>query len=115
MQQRGYAKEAQAKRYLELQGLSVVAQNYRAKCGELDLVCIDQATLVFVEVRYRRSSQYGGALASITYGKQKKLWRTAQFFLQRHREYRQHRCRFDVIVFQQGGPPHWIRGAFRVQ
>lgn len=73
----GEAAEDRALRYLQARGLSVIARNYRCKTGEIDLVMRDVAgTLVFVEVRARvaRSAQrFGGAAASVTPAKQRRL------------------------------------------
>ncbi|MDP1996955.1 MAG: YraN family protein, partial [Gallionella sp.] len=61
----GAQAEQHAARYLQQQGLKPVAQNYRSRFGEIDLIMQDGATLVFVEVRLRRSANFGGAAASI--------------------------------------------------
>ena len=79
----GQDAEHLAARYLESRGLVIIARNLRFKVGELDLVCLDDLVLVIVEVRQRRNDDFGGALASITHWKQRKLIRAAQCFLQR--------------------------------
>ena len=60
----GLHYERQAEKYLQQQGLNLILRNYQCKVGEIDLIMRDQKTLVFVEVRYRRSNHYGGAHAS---------------------------------------------------
>ena len=92
----GIAAEELAARYLAARGLRVVARNYRCRFGEVDLIMQDGDVLVFVEVRLRRSDRFGGALASITRAKQRKLVATARFYLS-GRE-RIPGCRFDAIV-----------------
>ena len=76
---------------------------------------LDGETLVFVEVRYRRSARFGGAAMSIDQRKQLKIIRAAQVFLQAHRKYADRGCRFDVVALQgsRGAPAaDWIAGAF---
>ena len=72
--------------------------------------------LVFVEVRYRNTSQYGGALASVTREKQRCIKRTAAAFLQQQRQFRNLASRFDVVALSAGAQHdrdiQWIRNAF---
>lgn len=96
--QLGAAAEALAAEYLHRHGLSVIARNLRCKFGELDLVCLDTEVLVIVEVRLRRRNDYGGALASVTWRKRRKLIRATRYFWQRHAEWRARRLRFDVVA-----------------
>ena len=65
MNSRGVAAEKAASDYLERAGLRIVARNWHCRYGELDIVARDGGTLVFVEVRQRRASGFGGAAASI--------------------------------------------------
>jgi putative endonuclease len=114
---RGAAAEELAADYLRSQGLDIVARNLRCKAGELDLVCRDGDLLVIVEVRHRGGRDYGGAVASVTLSKKRKLIRAAGFHWQRRSAWRLRAMRFDVIALQ--GPldaaPEliWIRDAFR--
>lgn len=64
--QTGDVWEAAARRWLESKGLRFIAANVRERGGEIDLIMRDGKTTVFVEVRYRRSAQFGGAAASVT-------------------------------------------------
>jgi putative endonuclease len=122
--ERGAEGEALAAAYLEHRGLTVIARNLACKAGELDLVCLHRDILVIVEVRLRARSDFGGALASVTRAKQRKLVRAAQYHWQRIPDWRTRRMRFDVIAIQGGstsGPlldirrPSicWIKDAFR--
>lgn len=77
--------------------------------GEIDLILEDCGTLVFVEVRLRRSRHFGGAAASITAHKQGKLIRAAQHYLQQQAA--QPPCRFDAVLLE-GGRMEWIKDAF---
>lgn len=117
-QRQGRRVEERASRYLQDQGLIVLARNLRCKAGEIDLVCLDRDTLVFVEVRQRQSSQFGGAAASVNRAKQWRLSRAAAYFLPRlqkqHIKIRSYLCRFDVVAVDDD-TLQWIKAAFAVQ
>jgi putative endonuclease len=107
----GAKSEKQALAYLQQQGLSLLCQNYYCRFGEIDLIMQDQDTLVFIEVRYRKNSDFGGALASITKRKQDKIIKTAKHYLAQLEN--EPYCRFDAIAIdQQSGSPQWIQNAF---
>ena len=75
----------------------------------------DGDSLVFVEVRYRRSARHGSALESIDARKQRRLILAAEDFLSRHPQHAARPCRFDVVaVHGPGAAPRcdWIAGAF---
>ncbi len=114
--QRGAAVESAARAHLESAGLRWLAANVRFRGGELDLVMLDptNGTLVFVEVRYRRSVAFGGGAASVDAGKRRKLVHAAQLYLASNARYADAPCRFDVVE-ASGEPPrlHWITDAFR--
>ena len=112
----GDAGEARALAHLLAQGLTLVQRNYRvargphARGGEIDLVMRERdGTLVFVEVRARRSASHGGAAASVSASKQRSLVLAAQHFLTSFRTVPP--CRFDVIALD-GDRIEWLRGAF---
>lgn len=109
-----WAEEA-VLQYLITQGHALLTRNFARKFGELDLVMLDGQVLVFVEVRYRRSAAYGGALASVNRPKQRKIIAAAQAYLVSHPRLRYRDCRFDVVaVSRPNYAPvfHWIRDAF---
>jgi putative endonuclease len=108
--------EALARDFLQRHGLEPVAANANYRDGELDLVMRDRDTLVFIEVRYRRSASFGGGAASVDARKCRKLVLAATRFLAAHREFARAPCRFDVI--DASGDPEtptfdWLRDAFR--
>jgi putative endonuclease len=107
----GTGAEEMAAAFLEKRGLTIIARNYRCRLGEIDLVARDGATTVFVEVRRRASSAFGGAAASITAAKRLKLLKAARHYMSRLRSLPQ--CRFDALLIE-GEPPRieWIRNAF---
>ncbi len=103
--------------HLQKAGLKLVARNFRCRVGEIDLVMLDRACLVFVEVRYRKPNRFASALESIDAHKQRKLARAALFFLGRHKAFRKHTVRFDVVAFDGPAPERytlkWLKDAFR--
>jgi putative endonuclease len=111
----GRHAEQLAARFLEKRALVVLDRNYRCKAGEIDLVCKDGAALVFVEVRLRQNGAFGGAAASITRAKQRKVIRAAQHYLATKQKTRAV-CRFDCIVLDalDENSIEWIRDAFSV-
>ncbi len=108
---KGEAAEQLAALFLLGRGLKIIHRNYRCRFGEIDLIAQDGKTLVFIEVRSRRSEDFGGAAASITQDKRDKLLRTARHFLARSRSTSP--CRFDAVLIR-GEPPQleWIKNAF---
>ncbi|HVK95264.1 MAG TPA: YraN family protein [Noviherbaspirillum sp.] len=104
----GDAGEEQALLFLQKQGLTLVARNFRCKGGEVDLIMLDRHSLVFIEVRKRTDARYGGAAASITTRKQARLVLAAQTFLQRYKV--QPACRFDVVALD-GTTMDWLKNA----
>jgi len=73
--------ETLAKRYLEAKGYTLLAENYTVRGGELDLIMQDGETIVFVEVKQRRTDHYGSAAAAISAAKLKRLQATALHYL----------------------------------
>ena len=111
----GAAGEAKALAYLEEAGLCLVARNVRYRDGELDLVMQAGEMLVFVEVRQRRNTQFGGAVASVTPVKQQRLWQAAQRFLLDNPAWQLAPCRFDVIAIDGEGIDariNWLQNSF---
>lgn len=107
----GARAEALAARFLESRGMVIRQRNFRVAGGEIDLICQDGKTLVFVEVRLRRHQGYGGALASIHSRKQQRILLAAQHYLLRHGE---QDCRFDCVVLDELDAKHlqWLPAAF---
>ena len=111
---RGAMFEAVARTYLLRHGLREVARNARAAGAEIDLIMREPCgTLVFVEVRARRSLQYGGAAASVNWHKRQHLRRAAMVWLMRWRG-PVPACRFDVLAIERNNI-NWIRDAFHYQ
>jgi putative endonuclease len=107
----GAVAEDVAARFLARQKLGVLARNYRVRGGEIDLVCEDGRTIVFVEVRLRSNQRFGGAAASITRSKQQRLIVAARHWLSQNGD---RDCRFDCIVMDAPDEARieWIKDAF---
>lgn len=97
----GSRGEDAAARYLEARGIAIVARNFRTRRGEIDLIARDGDTLVFVEVRVRSSSAFGGAAASITGAKRARMIAAAGAYL--NGLGREPPCRFDAILIDGAG------------
>jgi putative endonuclease len=108
-QAKGAAGEDRAADFLTGRGLRVVERNFRVRGGEIDLICHDGKSVVFVEVRLRSGMGYGGAGASITTAKQARLVLAARHWLVRNGD---RPCRFDCVLIQDG-KLEWIKDAFR--
>ncbi len=111
----GQQFEQQACAYLKQQGLKLKEKNAQFRSGEIDLIMLDGAQLVFVEVRYRKHQSFGGAAASVNYHKQQKLIKAAQLYLLKHFGNQPPTCRFDVVAMQdspEGLQIEWLKNAF---
>ena len=112
----GDAAEDAALLYLQQAKLRLLERNYRTPGrggGEIDLImCTPDGTTVFVEVRQRKSSNHGGAAASVTFAKQRRIVFAARHYLMRLRE--PPPCRFDVVVLEPTGI-EWLQAAFDAQ
>lgn len=111
----GQEGEALAAAYLEKKGYQVLERNYRIRFGEIDLIAQDHETLVFVEVKARRSLRWGSPAQAVHYHKQGKIFQVAQLYLMRQ-EQEDVPCRFDVVevVISKDGTSkiHHILNAF---
>ncbi len=115
---RGESAEQHACEFLKARKLRLIEKNFRCKFGEIDIIMLDKQSLVFVEVRYRKNSAFGSGAETVTLQKQKKLVKTAQYYLQRHPETAQYACRFDVISMSAADYSNkteidWIKDAFQ--
>ncbi len=109
---RGRAGEAQAAEILEAEGWLILARNYRAGRGEIDLVAFREGLLAFVEVKTWRGLGVGELERAIGPTKRRRIVETAKIFLAQYREYSNARIRFDVLLLEGGGSVHRIESAF---
>ena len=93
--------EALAAIHLKKNGYKILEQNFRSKHGEIDIIAKDKDALVFIEVKARRSSQFGSPKLAITPKKQRKISMVALYYLKTTRQSRS-KARFDVVII---GPP----------
>lgn len=98
----GARGEGAAEEYLKRKGYRILDRNYRAPCGEIDLIALDGKTVVFVEVKSRRSTRYGEPVEAVHARKRKRIAGAALYFLKRYEVLPP--CRFDVIsVYEVDG------------
>lgn len=112
----GQRAEELALKTLEARGLKLLARNYSCPLGELDLVLLDQGSLVVVEVRYRRDGSRGSAAETVGPEKRRKLTRATEHFLRSHADLRRKPLRFDVAAVTGEGEAlavEWIQDAFQ--
>lgn len=113
---KGLRYEDRARAYLEKQGLRLLQSNFRCRFGEIDLIMRDGDTTCFIEVRFRGTTDFGGASASITIAKQRKIVRAARYYLSAHGELMRQALRFDALLIQQMADRrvdiNWIKNAF---
>lgn len=112
----GACTEELAKVFLVNKGLTFKHANFSCKTGEIDLIMLEGNTIVFVEVKYRKSGHYGGAVSAVSPSKQQKIKKCAQFYLQHIglNEYNTS-CRFDVVTLDGAlSQPdiNWFQNAF---
>ena len=107
---RGESAEEQAHKFLINKGLKPIFRNYRCKQGELDLIMTDHQTLVIIEVRYRKTDQYGSAAESVTRAKQSRIIAATHIYLSSQKADRP--IRFDVVAISGNGNVEWIQNAF---
>ena len=92
----GEKGEAIAVRHLKKNGYKIIETNYRNKLGEIDIIAQDKDTIVFVEVKTRRSVQFGNPKQAVTIPKQKKISMVALCYLKAIGQSTA-RARFDVV------------------
>ena len=115
----GNHAEHLAYEYLKAQGLKLVMRNFSISAGEVDLIMLDMNNndeiLVFIEVRYRKNSDFGGAATSVTHKKQERIIKAALAYQQKHAP--QSSMRFDVVAIEgdnisNNSEINWIKSAF---
>lgn len=113
---KGLRFEDQARGYLQARGLLLLQSNYRCRFGEIDLIMRDGDTLCFIEVKFRKSLLFGGAAGAIPTSKQRKIIKTALFYLSVHQHLANQPTRFDALLIQRqadgSNQINWIQNAF---
>jgi len=107
--------EKTAESFLRARGLRLLQRNFSSRFGEIDLIMEDQGTVVFVEVKYRKSSSHGSGADAVTYHKQGRISRTAAWYLAKFPQRAEQTCRFDVLSIDSQKKDkgiNWIKSAF---
>ncbi len=94
----GAAYEEKAAEYLTALGYEILERNFRCRQGEIDLIAREGETLVFLEVKYRRTAVYGKPEEAVDALKQRTICRVADFYRMRRRIPEDRPCRFDVVA-----------------
>ena len=89
--------EQLALEYLKEKGYQMLEHNFRCKLGEVDIIALDGDALVFVEVKYRASADFGQPTVAVNRQKQMRISNVASYYVYSHRQFADHNCRFDVI------------------
>ncbi len=111
----GARAELYVARLMKRRGFSILARNFRSKAGEIDLIAKQGELLVVMEVRYRRSDEWGKPQDTVTAKKQAHLIRCAQDYLRLHPKLKRTRVRFDVAGVSRKGlflTCDWVENAF---
>ncbi len=113
----GHYGEEVAVAYLKQKGYSIVERNYRKRFGEIDIIAENGETVVFVEVKTRRSTRYGSPFDAVDDRKQKKMSRVALAYLNSRKLFDK-LARFDVVavMLRDGSPPEIeiVQDAFEI-
>lgn len=94
---KGQAIENACHDFLVKQKVTIICCNFYSKMGEIDLIGTEKDVLIFFEVRYRKDKGYGNALESVTPTKQRRIYKTAQFFIMKHPQFQRFSYRFDIV------------------
>lgn len=107
----GNKAEELALHFLKKKGLKLLEKNFSTRAGEVDLIMQDDDTVVFIEVRYRKNTNFGGAAASVTPKKQLRVIKAALAYQQKNTS--QSSMRFDVVAIEGDNEElNWIQSAF---
>lgn len=107
----GAEYEACAAEFLQQKGYRILERNFRCRQGEIDLIAQKGEFLCFVEVKYRKSAAFGHPEEAVSYTKQAKIRRVAEFYLVYRKLPMDSPCRFDVIAVE-GQEIRHIKNAF---
>lgn len=108
----GKLGEEIASDFLIKNGVKIIERNYNTKYGEIDLIALENETIIFIEVKLRKNKKYGAIEETINWNKINKMRDAAEFYLQQFKEDR--KCRFDIIlIFLYNNYQYeinWIKG-----
>lgn len=107
----GACWEEKAAKYLEDQGMRILEKNFRNRYGEIDLIGRQEGYLVFVEVKYRKTTEKGYAVEAVGVAKQRQICKVADYYRLTHGVGNHVGVRYDVVAFQ-GEKIEWVKNAF---
>ena len=113
--QTGARWEKTAESFLRSHGLKLLQRNFSSRFGEIDLIMEEEKTIVFVEVKYRKSNEHGSGADAVTFHKQNRISRTAGWYMAKNPHRAEQFCRFDVISIDPQSRKQgikWIKNAF---
>lgn len=96
----GSAMEEKAADFLKKEGYHILKRNYRCKVGEIDLIVTDGRYLIFVEVKFRKNTALGTPQEAVTCYKQRKISKTAAWYLTENGLDVYTPCRFDIVAIE---------------
>lgn len=109
--EKGREYESVAYEYLQKEGMKILQKNFRCRQGEVDLIGLHKGCLVFVEVKYRKSSRSGMPEEAVGEAKQRKICRTSDYYRMKHPEFGRCQIRYDVLALL-GDEIRWHQNAF---
>ncbi len=111
----GSITEEIALQHLTNNGLTLITKNFSHRIGEIDIIMQDKTAIVFIEVRYRKNTNFGLPEETVTLKKQKKIQSTALIYISRNPKYKNVQPRFDVVALTPNAKElsiNWIKNAF---
>ena len=93
----GDCYEVIAEEYLQKRGYRILERNFRCKFGEVDIIAMHQDAIVFVEVKYRKTGEFGHPTEAVSRQKQIRISNVASFYMYSRKQYTNRSCRFDVV------------------
>lgn len=110
---RGHWAEAKCVWFLRLKGYRILQRRFKTKSGEVDIIARRFSTLLFIEVKARKTRNLG--LASISPKQQQRIYHTAQIFLSKIKKNHFKQIRFDVMVVVPWQIPYHLKDAWRIK
>lgn len=114
LRRQGNIAEEQAAKYLQNKGYKILARNFSCKMGEIDIIAEDkQNTIIFIEVKQRKTNLFGGGLAAVNKAKQRRITLTAAEYIKKTQP-KYFALRFDIITITGNDLEHY-ENAFTTQ
>lgn len=104
-------------KHLKHNKITILKRNFYSRQGEIDIIGLDEETLIFVEVKARKTNSLASPEETVNYSKQQKIIKAARRFLNQNPQYHNYLCRFDVISIVFTTDSHqikWLKNAFQL-